>query len=332
LADEGFHRQGLKDGQGHATTSRLRSMPKKSGLKPVPGYGTLDKGEISFGTWMMRIVSEKEEQHMRLAIGTTFNYDIPFEAMLPLVKNSGFDTISVGGRRDHSGYHTESGRKTIEKLTTKHKITIDSIHAPLRLDGDISSSDERLRLSGIEAVDNGLDACYDLGVSILILHLNKEFSEEELEHRIESVLRSLPDISDYARERGIRLAIENIPEDPSNAILQQTLETFPQDHVGVCYDSSHANLTQAPLEILDRYGRRVIALHISDNKGKLDDHALPFEGNIDWCRFGETFRALDYPGALLLEVEMRESAFKHPTAFLEEARRRGERLIELLRL
>ncbi len=265
---------------------------------------------------------------MELAIGTTFNYGIPFDAMLPMIKNAGFNVISVGARREHSRYHTISGRKAIGELSAKHRITVDSIHAPLRLDGDISSPVERLRLRGIEAVENALDACRDLGVGILILHLNKELNQEELEPRVESVRRSMRHISDYAEERGVHLAIENVPEDPRDRILEETLSTFPEKHIGVCYDSSHAQLTGSPFGILQRYGDRVTALHISDNWGVSDDHLLPFEGSIDWSEFGKIFQALKYEGTFLLEVEMRESLFKDPTTFLREARERGERLIE----
>ena len=265
---------------------------------------------------------------MELAIGTTFNYSIPFETMLPLLKSAGFDIISVGARREHSGYHTVKGRRRIRRLTREHRISIDSIHAPLWLEGDISSPKEAIRIEGVETIRNAIHACSDLEVGILILHLNKMFEGKELSKRVESAMKSMKSISDYAREKSVSLAIENLPEDPSDTILEESLRRFPGSHIGVCYDSSHANLTKAPFRILERYGDRVIAVHISDNGGEADDHVLPFEGNIDWAKFSETFRALNYQGTLLLEVEMRRSAFQNPETFLAEAKKRGERLIE----
>ena len=53
---------------------------------------------------------------------------------------------------------------------------------------------------------------------------------------------------------------------------------------------------------------------------------LPFEGSYDWDRFCKVFPCDTFGGIFLLEVEMRESAYKTPAEFLSEALKRGEKL------
>jgi sugar phosphate isomerase/epimerase len=83
---------------------------------------------------------------------------------------------------------------------------------------------------------------------------------------------------------------------------------------------------ERPLALLKDYGHRLLTTHISDNRGKKDDHMLPFEGVYDWSGFCTVFTRVFFDGVFLLEVEMRESAFLSPAEFLIEAFRRGEKL------
>ncbi len=82
------------------------------------------------------------------------------------------------------------------------------------------------------------------------------------------------------------------------------------------------------MAILRRYGRRIITTHISDNRREHDDHMLPFEGTYDWDQFAQAFARVKFNGVFLLEVEMRESAFKDPREFLKQAYERGQILLE----
>ena len=109
-------------------------------------------------------------------------------------------------------------------------------------------------------------------------------------------------------------------------VLEALMSEFETDHVGFCYDVGHENVQGTCFNMLERFGHRLLTVHIHDNCGT-DAHMLPFEGTIDWGRFREVFHGLGYAGNLLLESEMRHSRFKSPAAFLSQARERAERLL-----
>jgi L-ribulose-5-phosphate 3-epimerase len=270
-------------------------------------------------------------KELLLGIGTTFNYDIPFEEMIPMIKEASFNAITLGGGKvEHSGYHLSEGRERIKKICAKYDIIVDSIHAPFGKQRDISSLDDSIRLNAIDAVKNAIDACKAIGCKILIIHLNSTLPDDELEDRTKKAKQSLAQLIPYAKDNKVNIAIENLDDADSVSLFEDILSIYKDENFGVCYDSSHANLVPDPFDILKRYPNRIIALHISDNRGTSDDHILPYEGSIDWNEFAKYFLKVKYNGVFMLEVEMRESAFKDPKIFLKEAYERAKKLIGLI--
>lgn len=268
---------------------------------------------------------------MEVSISTTFNFDIPFSIMAPMVKNTGFNSISLaGGNYTQSKYLTTIGRDNILRICRKNNLMIDSVHAPLGSNIDISHPDNEIREYSLHLFEQAIHACTEIGCSILIVHLCNKFSEDEFGKRMIAVRNSLENLIPYARTKNIALAVENLVNPSTLELFERVLTEQNFDNVGVCFDTSHANIAGNLYSILEKYGDRIIAVHISDNKGLLDDHMLPFEGMIDWDNIMKHFAEKPYTGNFLLEVEMRESSFKDPEVFLKEAYTRAHILITLL--
>ncbi|MBC8140638.1 MAG: sugar phosphate isomerase/epimerase, partial [Armatimonadetes bacterium] len=54
--------------------------------------------------------------------------------------------------------------------------------------------------------------------------------------------------------------------------------------------------------LLSRYGDRLCHVHVSDNKGKSDDHLAIGAGTIDWKRELKTLKTSGYDGTITLET------------------------------
>ncbi len=265
------------------------------------------------------------------AIGTTFNFDIPIEEMVPMVGRAGFRRISLaGGNALESGYLKQDMRENILRACGQHGVLVDSIHAPFGSLLDISSPDPDIRTTGIGLTLRAIDACRIMDCSQLMMHLNDRFSKEELETRIMFIEKSMAIIVDYARGRDVDLAVENLPSAQAAELFDHILSRFPDPGLGVCLDTSHAHLSHALYDLMEHYGRRMTAVHISDNRGEHDDHQLPFEGTIDWEKFARHFARTGYAGTFLLEVEMRESAFQDAAIFVTEAYSRSKKLVSMI--
>ena len=83
--------------------------------------------------------------------------------------------------------------------------------------------------------------------------------------------------------------------------LELVLGVFHSKNAGFCYDSCH-HMNYAPKDdLLKRYGKRLMALHLQDNGGKHNQHQLPFDGNINWVNIMKAIALTGYQGATTLE-------------------------------
>jgi len=272
---------------------------------------------------------------LQIGISTTFNYSIPFESMVGMVREAGFTALSLGGGNvAHSGYDRPERRESIRAVLNRYGMMLDSIHAPFGKDKDISSPDSQIRLRGCNEMRDALDACEDLGAPVAIVHLNSRFPASEYEKRQSAVRRSLEWLTTYAERLGLELAVENLPGASGMRLFDDILRSYIQ--LKVCYDSSHAYLSRRYLEagpfgLLDEYGHRVVAVHLSDGSRDVDDHLLLYRGKIDWEDFAMRLSRSGYRGTLLLEVEMKTSRYADPEVFLEKAYEGAVRLSESIR-
>jgi sugar phosphate isomerase/epimerase len=322
--------------QGSASATRLhverykgrsqKGWPERT--RVLGQYSSNDRADEKIRTVLVCYAA----QVMNIGISTLFNLDLPLETVVPMVKKAGFDALSLMGiGEEGSVFLTPEGRASIKTMRNDYGITIDSLHAPLGYDIDVSSSDAEVRMYSVDVVKRTIDACTEIGCKIVCLHLSNDFEDPELDTRIKAAYESLDHLVPHARQHGVCIALENLFRQNSIVLFDHMLTQFQQKNIGVCYDSSHAQIAGDLFSPLERYGERIIAVHISDNRGQTDDHVLPYEGIIDWNAFARNFARINYTGTFLLEVDMQNSSLKEPKVFLDEAYKRAKKITSLLK-
>ena len=263
---------------------------------------------------------------MQPAICAAIDYAIPFAQIVPLIREAGFEVMSLGARPEHSEYHTPEGRGRIRQLAHDYGLGIDSVHAPFPEGDRLCSLEEAERLESVRQCRIAIDAAHDLEASIVVIHLNTGAGAALPTGTVEQTLRSIEALATSALSRGTRLAVENSWGEPYAMVLERVLTEFGGDPIGFCYDSGHENVNRAGFRDLERYGDRLLTLHLHDNCGD-DTHVLPYEGDMDWSGLMDRLRGFGYSGHLLLEVCTGNSAFHDPAPFLSEAWKRAARLL-----
>jgi len=255
---------------------------------------------------------------MELAISTCYDYRTPIEQSLEYVSRAGFRSISLGGKEEHSQYQKVTGRSRLAEHVRRTGLKIDTIHAPFDPTADLTQQEDVLRHSAIVEMRRCITACKELGVSTVIMHLNF-FRPGGISERLKKVKESLSEVLDFAHGNGVRIAAENLPDDNSLIILKYALEIYDDDRLGLCFDSGHAALHKGDLELLDKYGSRLYALHLHDNDGKSDLHQLPFEGCNDLPNLAAQLNKGESICPITIEADVTHSAYKTPEAFLNQA-------------
>ena len=264
---------------------------------------------------------------MKPAIATAFDYDIPFARMIPMIRQAGFEVIALGAEAEHSGYLTVEGRARIRKAMEENDLKLNSVHAP---GGWLCSLDEAKCQEDVYQTKGAIDAAFDLDSGIVVVHSGVGSPEKSIQRRIIAKgIESIEALSEYSLDKGVKIAVENTTGPDSASVLEGILAEFSGDPIGFCYDVGHENVNGTCFQELERFGDRLLTVHLHDNWGR-DSHVLPYEGNIDWDGFKKVFYSLGYSGDLLLEPMIVKSQFKNPETFLSEAKSRAEKLLQPL--
>ena len=80
-------------------------------------------------------------------------------------------------------------------------------------------------------------------------------------------------------------------------------EKAGERYFAFCLDTGHLNLLRNdPVYFARTMGKRIVSLHIHDNRADNDFHMMPYTGSLDWKRFIEAMRSIGYDGDLSFET------------------------------
>ena len=102
--------------------------------------------------------------------------------------------------------------------------------------------------------------------------------------------------------------------------------------MGVCLDTGHWRVAYGAgmTDEIRKLKSKIISTHIHDNKGKSDDHMLPFTATTKWDQVMGALRDVDYSGDVTLELVY--GAFPDELVYDAAvfARRIGEQLRDMI--
>jgi sugar phosphate isomerase/epimerase len=179
-----------------------------------------------------------------------------------------------------------------------------------------------------------IDAAGLLGVGIVGTFVGNDRTRS-VDENLKTYAEVWPPIVAYARERGVRIAIENCPMIFSNdewpggnnlawspAIWRRMFEIVPDDNLGLNLDPSHLVWLMIDYEraVYD-FGERIFHAHAKDLEIRRDGlyrHGtfsggigwqvprIPGLGEVDWSRFVAALYAVGYDHVLSVEHEDRK--------------------------
>ncbi|MBZ0157171.1 MAG: sugar phosphate isomerase/epimerase [Alphaproteobacteria bacterium] len=185
-----------------------------------------------------------------------------------------------------------------------------SFHAPF-MDLCPAALDTRIRKVTLERFHQVLAIAEILSPGSIVFHSGYEKWKYAFNVSLwlEKSLETWVPFNEKARERGVKIAIENIFEDePSN--LRMLMEAMSSGNFGICFDAGHCNLFSAlpPTAWIDELKPYIIELHLHDNDKTADQHLPPGEGSIDFPALFSAMRDSDC--IYTIEAHTRERVMK----------------------
>lgn len=218
-----------------------------------------------------------------------FGYDVPVRERYKLIKNSGFESVMLWWS-DKFGRGT--GYQEDVEYARDAGLFIENIHTPVHEQNYLSldnSNGESVFQCYLQCVKD----CFNYKVPAMIIHLPGD------SYPINKLgMDRIKIIISQAETYHVNVAFENLHNIQN---LELVLNTFQSKKVCFCYDSCHHFNYASDYDLLERYGKRLIAMHLHDNGGKNNQHQLPFDGEIDWLTVMKKISLTGYKGATALE-------------------------------
>jgi sugar phosphate isomerase/epimerase len=254
------------------------------------------------------------------------------------VSQQGFESLELFATATHFDYHSQSAIADLQGWLADAGLELHGVHAPISdsfVAGrwgtplSLASPDPERRAAALAEAEQALYIARRIPLRVLVIHLGLPRTQSGPgDNSRDAARRSVDALQRLAAPLDVRIAVEVIPNELSKAgslvhFLDDDLEA---SDAGICLDFGHAHMDGDLLDAIETVSGHVITTHVHDNRGRADDHLVPFEGTIDWPGAMTAIQKIGYDQTLLFEI-----AAQGPTKeTLLRAQRAREKLKRLL--
>jgi sugar phosphate isomerase/epimerase len=251
------------------------------------------------------------------------------------IATHGFECVEVYATRTHFDYHNPAAVADLQQWLGEAGLELRSIHAPTaegftggRWSGSLSlaSADPEARAHAVSETEKALHIARRIPAAVLVAHLGIPRTQTGPGDSRAAARRSVEELLRIAEPLGVRIAVEVIPNELSRAGSIVHFVEDDLDGVGICLDFGHAHLDGDVIDAVETVSEHLIATHVHDNRGRRDDHLLPFDGTIDWAGTLLAVQKVGYEGPFVFEVVPNGST-KETLARARAARQRIETIM-----
>ena len=229
----------------------------------------------------------------------------PFKIMISKLESIEVDLIEIVD----DGYHTLNKKRIsiLREISQSYKKKF-TVHSPFA-DINISSPSKPMLNFMLKRLKRSIKFAKVLDAKLWVLHpgimtgISMFYPGMDWKQNVESIKL----LSSYAKDLGIKMAIENLPH--RYGFIMSTPEHFQKlyqesslEEVGIVLDTGHSNLEAKSEDFLRKLTHKIVEIHISDNMGTDDQHLGVGLGNIDWNNFAKILLEINYKKIIMIET------------------------------
>lgn len=241
-------------------------------------------------------------------------YDKPPEQYLEYAHEHDLRHIEIDVMKDDSLVVDAPGRRIQELAERACQLGISlSIHVPYTLNP--CEKTDFLRQAHVVYLRKCVNIAARLNATHLTLHMGQFSTLPLLPHyrrqAIDRLIDVLKVVLDDCTRRKVTIALENMhpmPPGSGHGLLGDTADDFERvffrlhsRYLRFCLDVGHANASDGISAYLPAFAKRLAVVHVSDNKGKTDDHLAIGEGTVPWEQLATRARDAQFTGPWVSE-------------------------------
>ena len=261
-------------------------------------------------------------------------------AWLNRVMQAGIPAVEIFCARQHLDYRNRAQITELGHWFGDAELKLHSLHSPMYTDEfwgrsgphsivTITEPVKAERLKAVDEIKRALEIAESVPFRYLIQHIGVS-GEAFSERKVDAAFSALEELSIFARQRGVQILLENIPNDLASAERLKYFVEVTHLDLGFVFDVGHANIGEGVEAAFDIMKDRIRSTHLHDNDGKADKHLFPLladGGTVDWTRTMSLLRSRPSQYPLLLELKEVEG-MEHPLDRVNEVFDRLEQLRE----
>ena len=261
-------------------------------------------------------------------------------AWLNRVMQAGIPAVEIFCARQHLDYRNRTQVTELGHWFSDSELKLHSVHSPMYTDEiwgrsgphsiiTITEPVKSRRLEMVDEIKRAIEIAETIPFRYLVQHLGVS-GEEFSERKLDAAFSALEELSIFARQRGVAILLENIPNALSSAERLRYFIDITHLDLGFVFDVGHANIGEGVDAAFEIMRERIRSTHVHDNDGKEDRHLFPLldeKGTVDWKRTMSLLSSR--PDQCPLLLELREvDGMEHPLDRVNEVFDRLESLRE----
>lgn len=254
---------------------------------------------------------------MQHAISTHFMVNQRLtNAWLDRIWNAGIPLVEIFCARQHLDYQNRPQLQELGHWFRDAQLKLHALHSPMYSDDcwgrsgpnaviTITEPVKSKRVLMVDEIKRAIEIAEYIPFRYLIQHIGV-LNEPWDMSKVDAAFNALDELRVFAKQRGVEILIENIPNALSSGERLMNFLTLTHLNLGFCFDTGHANLgagVEAEFEIMQE---RIRSTHVHNNDGKSDSHLFPYlkeGGTVDWRRAMKLLRSREQQYPLLLELK-----------------------------
>jgi sugar phosphate isomerase/epimerase len=257
----------------------------------------------------------------RLGFSSLAFYEDSLENALSWGESNNFGLLEIVAENNHA--IDEETLPKIKEMIPSYNLDY-TVHSPFS-DINISSLNKSIRKESIRQVKYSIFAVNEIGGKVMTFHPGRHSAatSKSRETTKKILFDSLKEISDYNKDFGVTIALENMPDTfiTTMKVSQEILEVLENKQLSEIkhtMDVGHLETNNVDIgDYIYDLKKYLIHMHLHDNFGEFDNHLPLGEGNINFPKIFRALKEINYKGRIILEMTNTEDIIKS-RKFLEE--------------
>jgi sugar phosphate isomerase/epimerase len=235
---------------------------------------------------------------------------------LERIWDAGIPLVEIFCARQHLDWSDAGQIRELGHWFRDSELKLHSLHSPMYNDDcwgrtgpqatiTITEPEKRKRIAMVDEIKRAIEVAETVPFRYLIQHIGVS-GEEYDERRVDAAFTALEELSVFARQRGVELLVENIPNALSSADRLRMFNAQTHLKLNFCFDVGHAHMNEGVEPAFEIMKSRIRSTHVHDNNGIDDSHLFPMasnKGTVDWRKTMGLLRSHSDQYPLLMELK-----------------------------